>query len=161
MSPSRGMSCLEMLITVIIVLKGVSVVYKPHQSLTASSFLPPVQMMMMMMKVLAWVLHLLPVWMMSSSSAAADFSVRFGNALPSLSRPANSSQIFYGIMFDAGSTGTRIHVYTFIQKDPGQMTVTALHTIQIDSSVMQTSSHMKQIQFLHSLRCSFRNKPDL
>lgn len=41
------------------------------------------------------------------------------------------------------------------------MTVTALHTIQIDSSMMQTSSHMKQIQFLHSLRCSFRNKPDL
>ncbi|XP_067240683.1 ectonucleoside triphosphate diphosphohydrolase 5 [Chanodichthys erythropterus] len=81
-------------------------------------------MMMMMMKVLAWVLHLLPVWMMSSSAAAAsDFSVRFGNALPSLSRPANSSQIFYGIMFDAGSTGTRIHVYTFIQKDPDGLPV--------------------------------------
>ncbi|NWU98318.1 ENTP5 diphosphohydrolase, partial [Upupa epops] len=25
---------------------------------------------------------------------------------------------FYGIMFDAGSTGTRIHIYTFVQKTP-------------------------------------------
>ncbi|NXN13655.1 ENTP5 diphosphohydrolase, partial [Indicator maculatus] len=25
---------------------------------------------------------------------------------------------FYGIMFDAGSTGTRIHIYTFVQKSP-------------------------------------------
>uniref|UniRef100_A0A8L0DT56 nucleoside diphosphate phosphatase n=1 Tax=Oncorhynchus mykiss TaxID=8022 RepID=A0A8L0DT56_ONCMY len=46
-----------------------------------------------------------------------------GNLLPSLSRPANSSRIFYGVMFDAGSTGTRIHVYTFIQKDPEELPV--------------------------------------
>uniref|UniRef100_A0A9R1SSR9 nucleoside diphosphate phosphatase n=2 Tax=Cyprinus carpio TaxID=7962 RepID=A0A9R1SSR9_CYPCA len=33
-------------------------------------------------------------------------------------RSVNFSRTFYGIMFDAGSTGTRIHIYKFIQKDP-------------------------------------------
>ncbi|KAH0620508.1 hypothetical protein JD844_021037 [Phrynosoma platyrhinos] len=33
--------------------------------------------------------------------------------------PANANEkTFYGIMFDAGSTGTRIHIYTFIQRSP-------------------------------------------
>ncbi|XP_066551137.1 ectonucleoside triphosphate diphosphohydrolase 5 [Amia ocellicauda] len=45
------------------------------------------------------------------------------NVLPSITRPANASRTFYGIMFDAGSTGTRIHVYTFIQKDPAELPV--------------------------------------
>ncbi|XP_036448839.1 ectonucleoside triphosphate diphosphohydrolase 5 [Colossoma macropomum] len=35
----------------------------------------------------------------------------------------NFSRIFYGIMFDAGSTGTRIHIYKFIQKDPAGLPV--------------------------------------
>lgn len=39
--------------------------------------------------------------------------------LPEVSQPVNS-RTFYGIMFDAGSTGTRIHIYKFIQKDPGE-----------------------------------------
>ncbi|XP_028808921.1 ectonucleoside triphosphate diphosphohydrolase 5 isoform X2 [Denticeps clupeoides] len=47
-----------------------------------------------------------------------DLSVGVEGVLPSLARPANASRIFHGIVFDAGSTGTRIHVYTFIQKDP-------------------------------------------
>ncbi|KAK2104446.1 Ectonucleoside triphosphate diphosphohydrolase 5 [Saguinus oedipus] len=34
-----------------------------------------------------------------------------------------SDSTLYGIMFDAGSTGTRIHVYTFVQKMPGQLPI--------------------------------------
>uniref|UniRef100_A0A3Q1FWI8 nucleoside diphosphate phosphatase n=1 Tax=Acanthochromis polyacanthus TaxID=80966 RepID=A0A3Q1FWI8_9TELE len=37
--------------------------------------------------------------------------------------PVNMSRVFYGIMFDAGSTGTRIHIYKFIQKDPVELPV--------------------------------------
>ncbi|CDQ68016.1 unnamed protein product [Oncorhynchus mykiss] len=40
-----------------------------------------------------------------------------------VSHPVNLSRTFYGIMFDAGSTGTRIHIYTFIQKDPVELPV--------------------------------------
>uniref|UniRef100_A0A3Q0RFC8 nucleoside diphosphate phosphatase n=1 Tax=Amphilophus citrinellus TaxID=61819 RepID=A0A3Q0RFC8_AMPCI len=39
------------------------------------------------------------------------------------SSPVNTSRVFYGIMFDAGSTGTRIHIYKFIQKDPVELPV--------------------------------------
>ncbi|KAF7665822.1 hypothetical protein LDENG_00130560 [Lucifuga dentata] len=40
-----------------------------------------------------------------------------------LSSPVNVSRVFHGIMFDAGSTGTRIHIYKFIQKDPVELPV--------------------------------------
>ncbi|XP_066468139.1 nucleoside diphosphate phosphatase ENTPD5 isoform X2 [Tiliqua scincoides] len=43
----------------------------------------------------------------------------FHDLFPPKVCPANSSmETFYGIMFDAGSTGTRIHIYTFVQRSP-------------------------------------------
>lgn len=47
-------------------------------------------------------------------------SANMENLLPSADRSPDISRTFYGIMFDAGSTGTRIHIYTFIQKDDGK-----------------------------------------
>ncbi|KAM8834291.1 ectonucleoside triphosphate diphosphohydrolase 5 [Synchiropus picturatus] len=37
--------------------------------------------------------------------------------------PVVPNRVFYGIMFDAGSSGTRIHIYKFIQKDPVELPV--------------------------------------
>ncbi|TFK12529.1 alpha-actinin-3 [Platysternon megacephalum] len=39
---------------------------------------------------------------------------------PSVCLANAHTNAIYGIMFDAGSTGTRIHIYTFVQKNPEQ-----------------------------------------
>lgn len=73
---------------------------------------------------------LLLLWAMLSHCASQgtsangiEFAANLGSVLPTLSRPANASRIFYGVMFDAGSTGTRIHIYTFIQSGRDELPV--------------------------------------
>ncbi|KAJ0027099.1 hypothetical protein NQD34_018099 [Periophthalmus magnuspinnatus] len=58
-----------------------------------------------------------------AGSSLLDLTHGIGGLLPRLSRPANHSRIHYAVMFDAGSTGTRIHVYTFIQSDTDKLPI--------------------------------------
>ncbi|KAI1897884.1 hypothetical protein AGOR_G00087850 [Albula goreensis] len=73
-------------------------------------------------------LWLLSLWALcwGGPAEAEQYDMDFpgvNSILPIVTRPANASRIFYGVMFDAGSTGTRIHVYTFIQKDRAELPV--------------------------------------
>ncbi|KAJ8410143.1 hypothetical protein AAFF_G00201240 [Aldrovandia affinis] len=75
-----------------------------------------------------FLLGVLSLWALSGCrpAEATEYSPLFpgmDNVLPIITRPANASRIFYAVMFDAGSTGTRIHVYTFIQKERDELPV--------------------------------------
>ncbi|KAF7690307.1 hypothetical protein HF521_012111 [Silurus meridionalis] len=74
------------------------------------------------------VLQLLLLWLLVRVSesqgyvgSGLDLVAGIKKVLPSVTHRANASQIFYGIMCDAGSTGTRIHIYTFVQNKPNQL----------------------------------------
>lgn len=78
---------------------------------------------------MAGVLHSLLLWLLVRVSepldyvgSGLDFGPSIERILPSVSHRANGS-IFYGIMFDAGSTGTRVHIYTFMQQDSNRLPI--------------------------------------
>uniref|UniRef100_A0A8C5KFS8 nucleoside diphosphate phosphatase n=1 Tax=Jaculus jaculus TaxID=51337 RepID=A0A8C5KFS8_JACJA len=68
-----------------------------------------------------------------------------------------SASTVYGIMFDAGSTGTRIHVYTFVQKMPGAETVQRLLEVAKDSI---PRSHWKKTPVVLKATAGLRLLPE-
>lgn len=61
----------------------------------------------------------------------------FQDLFPPNMCPINA-KTFYGIMFDAGSTGTRIHIYTFVQKSPGKTLCQSVPLPYVDSGSLFT-----------------------
>ncbi|XP_078515994.1 nucleoside diphosphate phosphatase ENTPD5 [Lissotriton helveticus] len=60
------------------------------------------------------------VWVVPDVEVFQPERESYQHILPSQMSSKNASEhTIYGIMFDAGSTGTRIHIYTFVQKAPG------------------------------------------
>ncbi|XP_048840857.1 ectonucleoside triphosphate diphosphohydrolase 5-like isoform X2 [Brienomyrus brachyistius] len=90
-------------------------------------------------------LFVLVVWALDGTFCVegklfVDFSAQRENILANSARSANSSRVFYGIMMDAGSTGTRIHVYAFIQEDPDGLPY--LHNETFHSEEIGLSSYV-------------------
>uniref|UniRef100_A0A8D3DDZ8 nucleoside diphosphate phosphatase n=1 Tax=Scophthalmus maximus TaxID=52904 RepID=A0A8D3DDZ8_SCOMX len=93
-----------------------------------------------------------------------DLTNSIGSILPGLSRPANHSRIFYAVMFDAGSTGTRIHVYTFIQRDSEELPVLdneMFHSIKPGLSAYADSPEMAGHTVRMLLKVAKRTVPRL
>ncbi|XP_031722010.1 ectonucleoside triphosphate diphosphohydrolase 5 isoform X2 [Anarrhichthys ocellatus] len=93
-----------------------------------------------------------------------DLTNSFGSILSRLSRPANHSRIFYAVMFDAGSTGTRIHVYTFIQSDSEELPILdneMFHSIKPGLSAYADSPEMAGHTVRMLLKVAKRTVPRL
>ncbi|XP_041071246.1 ectonucleoside triphosphate diphosphohydrolase 5 [Carcharodon carcharias] len=80
--------------------------------------------------VLEFLLALACITLSEADVCSPHYGIENPDILPSKLTSVNISNVFYGIMFDAGSTGTRIHIYSFIQKDP--------EPPQVDSEIFES-----------------------
>ncbi|XP_078090488.1 ectonucleoside triphosphate diphosphohydrolase 5 [Mustelus asterias] len=80
--------------------------------------------------VLESLLSLTCIMLSDANVYSPQYGIENPDILPSKLTSVNISNVFYGIMFDAGSTGTRIHIYSFIQKGP--------EPPQVDSEIFES-----------------------